>query len=158
MNRLREKDYAAALAAVDAAEEARPVRPGKANDEPFDDFRDCDDVLASVIELYVGTDYFWIPLQQVNSLEFTKPQNPRDLLWTACTIELADGNVQRGFCPVLYHGTHQHEDPQVRLGRMTDWKETDDGPVLGVGQRMFIAGEDAKAMLDVRTLEFHLTE
>ena len=37
----------------------------------------------------------------------------------------------------------------LRLGRETDWRQAEGGPVRGVGQRMFIVGEDAVAMMDL---------
>ena len=41
-------------------------------------------------------------------------------------------------------------DPQ-RLGRETDWREADDGPVRGIGQRLFMVGEEALGIMDSAT-------
>jgi type VI secretion system protein ImpE len=155
VNRLRENNLAEAARELDAAEEARPERPGRLNDEvDFDDFRDCDDLFGSVLELFVGPDYHWVPTQQIAFLQVAAPERPRDLLWAACQVNLTDGTPHRGYLPVLYPNSHEHENEQVKLGRMTDWKESDDGPVLGVGQRMLIIGDDARAVLDLRSVEF----
>ena len=40
----------------------------------------------------------------------------------------------------------------LRLGRETDWREAGGGPVRGVGQRMFIVGDDAVPMMDLGAL------
>ena len=55
------------------------------------------------------------------------PRFPRDLLFIPAHLELEDeqGDI---FLPALYPGSHEHPDDQVRLGRMTDWKELDGGP------------------------------
>jgi type VI secretion system protein ImpE len=42
----------------------------------------------------------------------------------------------------------------LRLGRETDWRQSDVGPVCGVGQRLFLVGEDAVAMMDFGNLRF----
>ena len=42
----------------------------------------------------------------------------------------------------------------LRLGRETDWREADGGPVRGVGQRLFIMGDDAVAMMDLDNIRF----
>lgn len=159
VNRLREDNLAEAKRELDQAEAARPERGGRLNDETdFDDFRDCDDLFAPVVELFVGPDYYWVPTEQIALLQVAAPEKPRDLLWAACQINLVDGTAQRGYLPVLYPDSHEHENEQVRLGRMTDWNEHDGGPVLGVGQRMLMIGDDARAVLDVRSVEFGLRD
>ena len=158
-NRLREKNLAEAKAALDAAEEARPERPGKLNGEvEFDDFRDCDDLFGPVLEVFVGRDYYWAPVEQIATLEVAPPERPRDLLWAACQVTLTDGTMQRGYAPVLYPGSHEHENEQVKLGRMTDWQSPEDGPVRGTGQRMLLIGDEARAVLDLRMVEFAAVE
>ena len=155
VNRLRENDLAEAKAALDAAEDARPERSGTLNGETdFDDFRDCDDLFGPILEVFVGPDYFWVPVEQLAALEVAPPERPRDLLWSACQVTLTDGTMQRGYTPVLYPGSHEHENEQVKLGRMTDWTSPEDGPVRGAGQRMLLIGDEARAVLDLRSVEF----
>jgi hypothetical protein len=38
--------------------------------------------------------------------------------------------------------THEAADEGPKVGRGTDWKQADGGPVLGVGLRTFLVGED----------------
>ena len=42
------------------------------------------------------------------------------------------------FLPVLYPNSHENPDDAIKLGRMTDWKGGENGPVLGVGMRIFL--------------------
>jgi type VI secretion system protein ImpE len=42
----------------------------------------------------------------------------------------------------------------LRLGRETDWRQVEPGPVRGVGQRLFMMGDDAVAMLDLGNIRF----
>jgi protein involved in temperature-dependent protein secretion len=54
---------------------------------------------------------------------------------------------------VLYPGSHEHVDDQVKLGRSTDWKTLEGGAVLGVGARTFLVGDDASALPEWRELQ-----
>lgn len=154
VNRLRDGDVSAARELLDQADEARAELTGILDGAAFEGFRDCDDLLAPVLELFIGRDYVWLPFSQLQSFEVLPPTTPRDLLWAGCQITLADGLLRRAFLPVLYCGSHVHADDAVRLGRMTDWHTTDGGPVRGVGQRLFLAGETDRACLEVRRVEF----
>lgn len=154
VNRLREDRPTAAMELLDASEESRAPRPGSIDGHAFDDFRDCDDVLAPFLELIILRDYIWLPFEQIRELEIAAPERPRDLLWAAARVVLSDGSQRRGYVPVLYCGSHQHADNLVKLGRMTDWKTSEGGPVLGQGQRLFLAGDADRALLDTRRVEF----
>jgi type VI secretion system protein ImpE len=58
------------------------------------------------------------------------------------------------FLPVLYPGSSEHPNDMVRLGRMTDWKAVGEGLALGIGQRLFLADDEERAMLEVREVAF----
>lgn len=154
VNRLRDDRPAQAKALLDEAEASRSALHGRIDGQPFDDFRDCDDVLAPFLELIILRDYIWLPFEQIRELEMAAPERPRDLLWAAARITLTDGSQRRGYVPVLYCGSYAHPDNQVKLGRMTDWKTSDDGPVLGQGQRLLLAGEEDRPILETRRVEF----
>ena len=65
INRLREGNVVEARAVLDRAEEERPALAGTLNGRPFADFRDCDDVIAPVLELIVKDKYTWLPFEQI---------------------------------------------------------------------------------------------
>ena len=62
----------------------------------------------------------------------------------------AGGGTGEVFLPALYPGSHEHADDQVKLGRMTDWKELDGGLALGVGLHTFLRDDDAISLLEWR--------
>jgi len=155
-NRLRDKRPAEAQALLDEAEALRAPRHGQVDGQAFDEFRDCDDLLAPFLELIVLRDYIWLPFEQIREIELAAPERPRDLLWAAVRLVLDDGSQHRGYVPVLYYGSHTHANDQIRLGRMTDWQGTDGGPVLGCGQRLFLAGDADRSMLETRHVEFQV--
>ncbi len=143
--------------AVDRLRQAAAMRApvtGTVDGVRFDDFRDCDDVVAPVIEIIVVRDYVWLPIEQIRELEIARPERPRDLIWAPARIELRDGGQYRGYVPALYEGSHLHTDERLRLGRATDWVEEPEGPTRGLGQRLLLAGEEAKPLLEIRTIAF----
>ena len=146
-------------AAADAAEslaqaaEACPPVSGKLNDAPFGDLRDCDDLFGPVLEVFAQGNYFWVPLETVDTIAILPPRFPRDLL----VGESPAGNGRRrrsGVSPALYPGSHAHADEAVKLGRQTDWIGDDGAPVSGRGLRMFLADDDASTLLEWRDVQF----
>jgi type VI secretion system protein ImpE len=151
---LRAGDVAEAAKQAQAAEAARPLTPGTHGKTAFDDFRDVDDLLAGSFEVLTTTGkYYWIPTERVLSVEFHAPKRPRDLLWRRASMSVDQGPDGDVYIPTVYAA----DDPMtdlLRLGRETDWRQADDGPVRGVGQRVFLIGEDDIAIMDLTTLRF----
>jgi len=152
VNRLREKNYKEAAELLAQANAAVPNLKGELNGKPFQSLRDCDDLFGGVLEAMAQGLYYWIPLDQVVSIMAGAPKFPRDLLWLPAKLEMAEatGDV---FLPALYPNSHEHADPLVRLGKSTDWKETEGGPVLGLGLRTFLADDDVVSLLELRQLQ-----
>ena len=149
VNRLREGQAAEAAEALGRANEATPAVRGRLNGEPFQSFRDADDLFAGVLEVMAHGRYFWVGLEQVRLVTINPPRFPRDLLFIPAHLELEDeqGDI---FIPALYPGSHEHPDDQVKLGRMTDWKELDGGAMLGVGLHTFLRDDEAIGLLEWR--------
>jgi type VI secretion system protein ImpE len=154
VNRLREKRFAEAAAVLAKASEAAPAVHGQLNDKPFTSLRDCDDLFGGVLEVMSQGNYYWLPFEQINVLAMNAPKFPRDLLWVPARLEVRDGPSGDVFLPALYPGSHTHADDQVKLGRMTDWKSDEAGPVLGVGLRMFLVDDEAVSLPEWRELVF----
>ena len=57
------------------------------------------------------------------------------------------------FLPNLYPGSHEHADAPIKLGRATDWKAPEGGPVLGQGAKLFLVGDDALPLLEWRQVQ-----
>lgn len=154
VNCLRDGRAAEAAAELDRAADDVPDLAGTADGQAFDEWRDCDDLVAPVLELIVQRDYIWLPYAQIRELEIAAPERPRDLIWTPVRVVLPDGAQRRGYVPVLYATTWQHADEKVRLGRVTDWRQAGGGLVQGQGQRTLLVGEDARGLMELRQVEF----
>lgn len=141
------------------AEELRPRAPGarsQGTDEtPFSDFRDLDDLYVGLFEVLTTTGkYFWIPTERVASLEFHPPRRPRDLAWRRATISVTDGPDGEVYLPAIYNHGEPGLADDLRLGKATDWSERNDGPVRGVGQRMFLIDDEALPLMSLQNLRF----
>jgi type VI secretion system protein ImpE len=154
VNRLRENRPGEARSSLDESARVRPVLQGRLDGQEFDGFRDADDVIGPFLEVFIHNRYTWFPFEALRRIEISAPRRLRDLLWVPATLESWNGSVGEAFLPVLYAGSSDHPDEQVRLGRMTDWKPAVDGLTLGAGQRIFLVSDEERSMLEVRTVEF----
>jgi len=152
---LRSGDLEEAARSTAEAEATRPRVPGRVGDVPFDDFRDVDDLHAAFFEVLTTTGkYFWIPTERVESVEFHPPRRPRDLAWRRASVSVAAGPDGEVYLPVIYDWEKSDLADEFLLGRATDWTAPESGPVLGIGQRVFLVGEEASSIMDLTTLRF----
>ncbi len=112
-------------------------------------------MLAPFLELILIRDYIWLPVEQVSELEVSKPERPRDLIWTPVRVVLIDGTQRRAYMPSRYFGSQEAADDGLKLGRATDWQGGETGPVRGVGQRQFLVGDEAWALLEMPPISFN---
>lgn len=154
---LRDGDAASAAALFDQAEAARPAVAGVLNGESaFDDFRDADDATASFFEVITGGgDYYWVPFESVASVDFHPPERPRDLVFRRADLAVHDGPTGEVTIPATYlpPGDAALSDG-MRLGRVTEWIELEGGHGRGLGQRMFLIGEEGVPIGQISSLGF----
>src|SRR5262249_44439132 len=124
------------------ANEAAPVLKGQFNEKEFEGVRDADDLFGPVLEAFSQGRYFWVPLEQVNSVAMNQPKFPRDLLWIPARLMLKEGATGDVLLPALYPNSHEHADEAIKLGRAVDWLQTNEGVVRGVGAKTFLVGDD----------------
>jgi type VI secretion system protein ImpE len=154
INRVREGNIREARETLDRAEEERPAFTGAINGREFSDFRDYNDLVGPVLEAIVQDQYTWIPFEQIATLEIGAPRQLRDLIWTPAHIEAIDGTSGDIYIHTLYEGSGNHADDEVRLGRMTDWKDAGEGLYLASGSRLFLIDGEDRALLEARKIEF----
>ena len=151
---LKENKPAEALDLLNKANEQMPAVKGSLNGKAFASLRDCDDLFGSVLEVMAQGRYSWVPLEQIDSLALSAPKQPRDLLWFPARLQLRDGQTGPVYLPALYPFSHEEKDENLKLGRMTDWKELADGPVLGIGLRQYVVDGEPSGLLEWREVEF----
>ncbi len=151
---IRENRPDEARTILDKVENERPAFRCSVNGTEFSDFRDYNDLTMCVFEGIVKDSYAWIPFEQVVKVNFFEPKSLRDLYWIQAEVEMINGTKGEMFLPSLYVNSHKSADPQIRLGRMTDWIELGNDLYAGEGTRVFWMDGEYKAMPDIRSLEF----
>jgi type VI secretion system protein ImpE len=137
------------------SEALRPRVPGQAGDIPFDDFRDADDFHAGFFEVLTTTGkYFWIPTERVTGIEFHTPRRLRDLFWRRASISVSKGPDGDVYVPAIYDVDEPDLSDEFLLGRSTDWIGPEEGPVRGIGRRVFLVGDDAVSIMEITKLTF----
>jgi type VI secretion system protein ImpE len=154
VNRVREENVFEARGILDGVEEERPAFPCTVNGEGFSDFRDYNDLTMCVFEAIHKDAYMWLPFESVQKVEFFEPKTLRDLYWIQGKVELTNGMGGEMFFPALYSGSWKSENDQVRLGRMTDWRDEGEELFVGEGMKLFWMDGKDKSLLDIRTIEF----
>jgi len=131
-----------------------PCPSGKLNGKPFDLLRDADDRFGPVLEVFAQGNYYWVPLEQIEAVMTKPPRLPRDVLWLPARLETkaSSGEV---FLPTLYPGSHDHADDLIKLGRANDWQTVAGGAALGIGLRLFLAGDEGVSLADCRDLQLN---
>ena len=157
-NRLREGNLKEARELLDTVEEERPAISCKINGEEASDFRDYNDLTSCVFEVIVKDTYVWLPMEQVEKIEFIAPKSLRDLFWLQAKVETVNGTNGEMFFPALYANSFKSDNDQVRLGRMTDWQDAGGEIFIGEGMRMFWYDGKDKPILELNTIEINQQE
>jgi type VI secretion system protein ImpE len=154
MTALRDNRPAQAEKLLAESENSRINIAGQADSQPFNNLRDCDDLLAPFLEVIVQRDYVWVPFENIKQLEIAAPAKLRDLIWIPAKVELRNDPLGEVYLPCLYSASSDHPDDRVKLGRMTDWNTLGEGCVLGAGQRMFFVDDTERPIHEVRKIDF----
>jgi type VI secretion system protein ImpE len=154
-NHIREGRLAEARQILDEAEEERPAFSGKLNGEEFSDFRDCNDLTSCVFEAIVKGSYTWLPFEQILKIKFTESKSLRDFYWIQSEVEMINGTTGEMFLPALYVNSWKSDNDQIRLGRVTDWRDLGEDIYVGEGSRVFQFDGGYKPISEIETIEFN---
>ena len=130
---------------IQVANEAAPIA--------FNWFADADTRLGPVIEAFVNSAYYWIPVTRIRKIEMEAPSILSDFVWQPVRMELTTGGVQEGFLPSRYFGSEQSDDSRIVLARLTEWQGSGDR-YTGLGQRMWTTDSGDYPLFDTRVIEF----
>jgi type VI secretion system protein ImpE len=147
-------EFSAASEMQRRAFEAAPATPGRVNDTEFEWIADADSRLGPLLEAYIDSKYYWIPMHRIQRVVLEKPTDLRDLIWISAKFSWTNGGESAGFIPVRYPGSESLADGGIRLSRKTEWTEKAPDYYFGVGQRMFATDAADIPLLEVKTIEF----
>jgi type VI secretion system protein ImpE len=132
---------------------------GTLNGKPFNSLVDADPRIGPRLEVFVAGQYTWIPLEHLAFVQMGEPSRLRDLLWAPARVQAGPGfqGLELGevLTPVMSPLSWQESDDEVRLGRVTDWKELEDGTIVPVGQKLLLVDDEPFPFLEVRKLEIN---
>jgi type VI secretion system protein ImpE len=90
----------------------------------------------------------------VASIELHPPRRPRDLAWRRASMSVIDGPDGEVYLPALYVSAQPGPSDDISLGRTTEWLGEEEGLVRGIGQRVFLIGDEAYGITDLSGLQF----
>lgn len=151
---VRRGETAVARELLDKVEEDRPAFRVKVDGVEYEDFRDHNDLTMCVFEAFIKDGYFWLPFENIVSIEFLEKKSLRDIFWPQVKVELTDGSGGEMFLPSMYVNSWKSGDDQIRLGRASDWRDLGDDVFVGEGTKMFWMDGTDKAVLDISKIEF----
>jgi type VI secretion system protein ImpE len=141
-------------AMLDEAEEESPSLTGERAGQAFSSFRDADDRVASVLEVFHEGEYLWVPFDQITRLDVTPPRKLRELMWVQARLQVENEPTGDVFIPACYPDSYLSPDDNVKLGRLTEWEALHDRMVIGMGQRVFLVDGEEVGLLDLGGVSF----
>jgi type VI secretion system protein ImpE len=130
---------------------------GTINGQPFTSITDADPRIGARLEVFAAGQYMWLPFEHLERLQVQAPTKLRDLLWAPAIVRPAETftglELGEALLPVIAPLTWQQADPAVRLGRVTEWRELEDGEQAPVGQKMLLVDDEEFPILELRELE-----
>lgn len=140
---------------LDAADAASPVVTGFLDGQEFTGLRDADDRFASVLEVFVGGEYFWFAWEGLRKVRLAPAVTLLDHLYRPATLTLGDGSVVVGHVPLVYPGSAMAGDVWA-LGRAVDFICPDGGLTRCIGGKLLLVGEEDEH--EIPLAECHLIE
>ena len=150
--------HAQAQTARDQAFEGAAATSGTLDGQPFEWLADADPRLGPMLEAVINGRYYWVPWQRIRTLALEQPSDLRDYVWMPASFTWANGGEVVGLIPSRYPGSQASADPQVQLGRRTEWLEQESGIYLGIGQRMLATEQNEYPLLDIRRIDLVVPE
>lgn len=153
--RERQRMFAEGLFPASAVPE--PVA-GTLNGKPFTELEDGDTRLGARLEIFAAGQYMWLPFRQIASIRIEAPKRLRDLLWIPAVVHPVAGfegaELGEVLLPAIAAGSALTADrDDLRLGRVTEWREIGDNDAAPLGQKILIVDGEQIPLLDVRELE-----
>ncbi len=148
---LREGDATRVSEALEAMTAISQSSGLSINGKGANEFRDIDDRLPHAIEVLCSDgSYMWIDFDRIETIKFSPVTSVRDLVWRPAKLRLNDGSETEVVVCATYYTANQSDEE--KLARVTNWQEVAGGAVIGVGQKAYLADDDAVYCLDMNLL------
>jgi type VI secretion system protein ImpE len=134
--------------------ESTPAISGTINGETFEWIADADMRIGSMLEAIVNGQYYWIPFQQIQSIQIETPVDLRDFVWMPAHFTWTNGGEAVGLIPTRYPDLENHPDNAIKLARKTEWQELNPEFFIGFGQRLLSTDIGDYPLMDIREIKF----
>ena len=142
-----------AVRCIDAADSVAPHLRGFLDGQEFEGLHDADERFASVLEAFLGGEYFWFAWEGLRKVTLAPAAVLIDQLYRPATVMLKDGSELAVHLPLVYPGSHRADDV-FALGTETDHVCPDAGPTRCIGGKLLLVGDGAEVPLrDCRMIE-----
>jgi type VI secretion system protein ImpE len=132
---------------------------GKLNGKEFQTLSDADPRIGGKLEVFAAGDYMWLSYRDIAALHIEPPKLLRDLLWIPAKLTTSASCKSKDLGDILLPGvaplSFQHPDDEVRLGRVSEWCEDEQGVVAPFGQKTLLVDGEEFPFLEVRELEIY---
>jgi type VI secretion system protein ImpE len=129
-----------------------PYLSGHVDGREFEGLRDTDDRFASVLEVFVGGEYVWVPFEQLRRVALDPAAGVLDAAFRPGQVALTGGPELRVMLPLVYPGSHE-AGGAFALGQETDWPESPGGLACGVGSRVLMLGDEELPLGECRQID-----
>jgi len=137
-----------------AALESAPTTSGRLNGRKFEWIADADMRIGPMLEAIINGRYFWVPYSRIAEMRVEEPEDLRDLVWLPAQFKWTNGGEAVALIPVRYPGSESSKDPQIQLGRRTEWEYQGEDLYTGLGQRILVTDQDEVSLLEIRNITF----
>jgi type VI secretion system protein ImpE len=129
---------------------------GSFNGRAFQSIEDADPRLGARLEVMAGGRYMWLPFAYINAIHVEPPKMLRDVRWMPARLStnesVRDMELGEVLLPTLTPSVWKQSDPDLRLGRATDWEDLSDGDFAPVGQKMLIIDGEHVPLISLRDI------
>jgi type VI secretion system protein ImpE len=132
--------------------EAVPTTSGSLNGKEFEWIADADTRIGPMLEAIINGRYFWVPFNRIAEMRVEEPEDLRDLVWLPAEFKWVNGGEVVALIPARYPGSELSDDPQIQLGRRTDWEGQGEDLFTGLGQRILVTDQDELSLLEIRNM------
>jgi type VI secretion system protein ImpE len=120
----------------------------------FEWIADADSRLGPLLEVILNGKYYWVPFQRIARIDIDAPTDLCDTVWLPARFLWTNQGQGVGMIPVRYPGSEENDNGQIRLARLTEWRESGEEVYEGIGQRILATEQGEYPILNVRRIEF----
>ncbi len=147
-------NWLAAAASQAHALEAAPATAARLNGQEVAWIADGDSRLGPLLEAFIDGKYYWIPFEHIREVNLRARTHMMDSLWAPADFRWLNEGAASGYIPVRYPGSDKSADPQIQLGRQTEWKEQSENFFCGLGHRVFVTDTAEHSLAEIQSLHF----